>query len=211
MPASRVTTSSPWHLTLVVHAPPDQNGAQKVRDALEILVEEMTLLSGGVKPLFKVTVIDGGRDPHVAAEAASDVEASDIICSQPPSGAEQIKLSALLASAHDVLSAHPGREDDFTPYVLVLTAGADCDANAIAAAERLKSLALHAGTPRLVVFDFSNPPTDSLRRLASRDDLYVALAQPEPVVLIFPPTGSAVANVSGEAEVDQLVSRLSLL
>ena len=208
MPAERVSSASPWHVVMVLHVDGETVAAARARTALSVLVEEMTLLSGGVKPMFRVTFIDGTLNPQIALAARSDIEASDFAWPPRP-GTPPAPLAALLRSAEEVLTDNPGRIGDFIPYVVVLCGSTEVDEAALASAERLKALKISAGEPRLVVFDFTGAENTELRKIASRAELYVGLEHPEPVASIFPIVGSAVlAGPTGAAEVDSLVERL---
>lgn len=214
MPAERVSSSSPWHVTVIVHIDSqDVAATASARGALEVLLEEMTLLSGGVKPMFRVTIIDGTRTPEVTVAAKSDIEAFELFGASPePHGDAPSTLKHLLQTATDILQDNPGREQDFTPYVVVLAASCASDDGALAVAEQLKTLDIEAGKPRIVVFDFGGRENPALREIASRQDLYVCLDGPDPIANIFPIVGSAVmAGPAGAAEIDQLVARLSTI
>jgi hypothetical protein len=196
---------------MVLHVDGDTEAATRARTALTVLVEEMTLLSGGVKPMFRVTFIDSTLNPQIVLAARSDTEAADFAWPPRPD-TTPAPLASLLRSAEDVLADNPGRAGDFTPYVVVLSGSDDVDADALDAAKRLKKLDIAAGEPRLVVFDFTSNEHSQMRDIASRPELYVRLEHPEPVASIFPIVGSAViAGPTGAAEVDALVERLKTI
>lgn len=202
MPANRVTSASPWHIVLAVHVNrKDKTGASLVRTALDFLLEEMMLFSQGGRPLFRVSAIDGALAQPVVAAATNDVEAAALI-SAVAKTRRKLKadntISSTLDSARKVLLESPGRPSDYTPFVVLMTAGPAWDKNSATAAENLKTCSLAAGCPQLVVFDFSPMPNDQLAAIASAPNLYRHLKQPADVAVILP----TLAPIGGSARAD---------
>jgi hypothetical protein len=178
--------------------------------ALEVFLEEMTLLSGGTKPFFRVTLLDGSRVPELIATAISDIEAVDMVLDGGGSGREpSIGLGKLLEVAKGVFEDNPGKNDDFTPYVIVLSSAQHNNLTAQAIATEIKALPIQAGSPRIAVFDFGDEEQPELRAVASSPELYVRLTQPDPIARIIPTVGTAMDIQSGAMEVDALVARLA--
>jgi hypothetical protein len=201
MPASRVTSASPWHAVLVGFAQPgDRESAAAVHSALEFMIEEMTLISGGGKPLFHVSVISGCRQPQIIATAARDIEAADLLAASKPARRAKtpVKLSRLLEMAKSILEENPGRHQDHTPWVIVMSAGAADEDHAITAADALKTMDIAAGAPRIAVFDLSRTQSPALPAIASNAALYRTGASPESVAVALP----GLVNIGGSARAD---------
>ncbi len=201
MPASRVTSASPWHVVLVGNAQPGKRESMgTVTDALEFMIEEMSLISGGGKPLFRVSIVDGCRQPQIVAAATRDVEAAELLSSAKLARKTRKlpQLADLLDTARSILETHQGNRTDHTPWVIVMSNNPSGDQRAEAAAEALKSLNISAGAPRIAVFDFQVPASPMLQTIVSDATLYRQIASPDAVAIALP----TLVNIGGSARAD---------
>lgn len=201
MPASRVTSASPWHVVLVGNAQPDKRESMApVSEALDFMIEEMSLISGGGKPLFRVSIVDGSRQPQIVAEAARDVEAAELLAAAKPARKTRKppQLADLLNTARSILETHQGNRTDHTPWVIVMSNNASGDQRAEAAAEALKTLNISAGAPRVAVFDFQTVASPMLQAIVSDATLYRQIASPDAVAVALP----TLVNIGGSARAD---------
>lgn len=210
MPASRVTSASPWHVVLVGNAQPGKRETiRPVTDALEFMIEEMSLISGGGKPLFRVSIVDGSRQPQIVAEATRDVEAAELLAAAKPARKTRKlpQLADLLNTARSILETHQGNRSDHTPWVIVMSNNASSDRRAEAAADALKTLNISAGAPRIMVFDFQTTVNSTLQAITSDATLYRPIASPGEVAVALP----TLVNIGGSARADtDLAAKISI-
>jgi uncharacterized protein YegL len=212
MPASRVTSNSPWHIVLVLDDSGSMSGnpAQHLNDAVTAMVDEMKILSGGKKPYFKLSVVSFGSRPTVlcTAESEQTVALQNIASFGGNSGSTD--AASALTEAADLLARNVGAPTDFTPYVFFLSDGVpDDERAALAAGDRLKSLSLAAGTPRVVTIGFGTVNDAFMEKLATTPELYKKLRDPREIINLFPNIGTiAASQASGTAGVDQAIMNL---
>src|SRR5947209_8035764 len=129
MPASRVTSTSPWHIVLVLDDSVSMEGnpAEEVNKAVAAMIDELKLMSMGMKPYFKLSVITFGSRPDVVCEAVSEqsVDMSKAASLKGDSGSTDAE--AALEEAYRLLQKNPGVATDFTPYIFFLSDGAPDD------------------------------------------------------------------------------------
>src|SRR4051794_27651014 len=114
MPADRVWSNSPWHVVLVLDDSESMSG-QPVKDvnaAVTAMVDEMKIISGGLKPYFKLSIVKFGSVPKTLAENQSE-QAIDISAASSLTGSSgSTNAAAALSSAARVLDKNPGRDTD---------------------------------------------------------------------------------------------------
>src|SRR4051812_39207729 len=132
MPAPRVTSNSPWHLVFVLDDSGSMSGtpANMLNRALDDMIEEMKLLSQGTKPYFKISVIVFGSSVSVVAEAESEQTLDKTKITGFSGNSGSTNMAAALQEAAALLKRRPGTQNDFDPYVFLLTDGQADDANA---------------------------------------------------------------------------------
>ena len=211
MPADRVTSNSPWHIILVLDDSGSMQGdpVRYVNESVTAMVDEMKIISGGLKPYFKISIISFGSRPDVVCEATSEqaINLSKAASLQGDSGTTD--AAAALNEALSVLQRYPGQPTDFTPYVFFLSDGEpDDEASALAAGDKLKNLSLSAGTPRVVTIGFGDVKDDFMRKLATNPELYKKLPQPKDITKLFPVIGTIAQSATGTDSVDQAIMNL---
>ena len=67
MPADRINSFSPWHLVLVLDDSGSMQGSkiQMLNEAMERMIDEMRMLSGGMKPYFRISIVRFGSQAEV--------------------------------------------------------------------------------------------------------------------------------------------------
>jgi uncharacterized protein YegL len=211
MPADRVTGKTPWHVTLVLDDSLSMAGgpAADVGKAVEAMIVEMRLISSGMKPYFRVSVVRFGSQPEVLCEAKSeqDIDLDRITTMAGNSGSTN--ATAALNETVRILRDHPGEPTDFNPYVFFLSDGEPDDAaTALQAAQTLKTLALAAGSPRLVTIGFGAVNDGFMGSLASNRELYKKLPDHKEIVRLFPQIGTIAQSQVGVAGVDTAIMNL---
>ena len=211
MPANRVTSNSPWHLILVLDDSGSMSGqpSSDVNQAVIALVDEMKLLSQGLKPYFKLSVVVFGSHARSACEAVSE-NAVDMTAITALSGSSgSTNAAAALQEANAILLRNPGKATDFVPYVFFLSDGAPDDVGtALAAGTALKGLSVAAGTPHLVTIGFGSVNDSFMSQLASNPELYKKLANSREIVKLFPSIGTMAQTATGAAGVDQAIMNI---
>jgi uncharacterized protein YegL len=201
MPASRVTSNSPWHLVFVLDDSASMEGdpAAALNKALDMMIEEMKLISQGTKPYFKLSVISFGTKPHVIDEVASEqtIDKSKITSFSGSSGSTD--MAAALAEAAAVLNRHPGKPTEFEPFVFMLTDGQpDSESAALSAAQAIRHMEVAAGKPRLIAIGLG-PSVNMgfLQQVATNPELAKHLVDPTELTKFFPQIGTVVSSVGG--------------
>lgn len=212
MPADRVRSTSPWHLVFVLDdsGSMEGEGAAQLREAVRTLVEELKLTSAGLKPYFKVSLIRFGSSPETLYEAASEQTVDPSVIDTFDASSGTTNVAAAFDEAHRILSRNPGKETDFTPYVFFFSDGMPDDAAAaLAAAERVKTLQIAAGMPRVVSIGLGEVDDDFMSRIASKKELYKHLHNASELTRLLPQIGTVLSTVSGgSAAVDQAVANI---
>lgn len=211
MPASRVTSNSPWHIVLVLDDSGSMWGppADEVNNAVTAMIDELKLMSSGMKPYFKLSVITFGTRPEVVCEAVSEqaVDMNKAAALKGESGSTDAE--GALVEVHNLLQRNPGASTDFNPYIFFLSDGAPDDVNAaLSAAEKLKKMSIAAGTPKLVTIGFGAANDDFMRKLASNSEMYKKLQDYRQIVKIFPAIGTIAQTATGTEGMDQAIMNL---
>jgi len=180
MPAERVTSYSPWHVVLILDDSNSMKGEpiEIVNTVVRGMIEEMVLLSGGMKPYFRLSIVKFGTTAELLCEFVSerDVDLAKVAALEGKSGATN--AAAALDIAREVLERHPGKDTDFEPFVFFFSDGAPFDGTsdtasrtaAIRAGERLKQLKLRSGAVRLITVGFGKVDHAFMGDLASKKD-----------------------------------------
>lgn len=211
MPADRVTTKTPWHIVLVLDDSYSMQGdpAANVNKAVETMIDEMRVMSNGTKPYFKVSILRFGSDVEPLCTAVSEqaIDMSSVTTLAGESGSTN--AAGALDAAVRLLEANPGQATDFTPYVFFLSDGEPDDAGAaLKAGSALKSLAVAAGTPRLITIGFGDANDDFMRNLATNKELYKKLNDHREVTRLFPQIGTIASSQVGIQAVDTAIMNL---
>lgn len=199
MPAVRVTSQSPWHVVFVIDDSGSMSGqpANDVNEAMETMIEEMRLMSQGMKPYFKVSVISFGNDSNVLAKAQTEVQIDLNAVAKFSGNSGTTNAAAALSDAYSVLSSNGGAPTDFEPFVFFLSDGApDNEQLALDAGQRLKTMSLPAGTPRIVTIGFGQPNDQFMKALASNPELYKKLQKSTDIKDLLPAVGT-IAGTKG--------------
>jgi uncharacterized protein YegL len=211
MPASRVTSNSPWHIVLVLDDSGSMTGdpAEEVNNAVTAMIDELKLMSMGMKPYFKLSVITFGSRPEVVCEAVNEqsVDMNRAAALRGDSGSTD--AAAALDEAYNLLQRNPGTATDFTPYIFFLSDGAPDDGtSALTAGDKLKKLSIAAGTPKLVTIGFGSVNDDFMQKLASNPEMYKKLQDYKQIVKIFPAIGTIAQTATGTEGMDQAIMNL---
>ena len=202
MPASRVTSKTPWHVVFVL----DDSGsmsdqpARDVNGAMTTMIDEMKILSQGQKPYFKISVITFGSTPAMVCEAQSEMQLdmSKIACLSGKSGSTN--AAAALNDAYQLFQRYPGTQTDFEPFLFFFSDGApDNEADALQAGDRIKNMTITAGRPRIVTIGFGSPNDDFMAKLATNAELYKKLGSQKDILSFLPAIGTVTGTVTGGA------------
>lgn len=210
MPADRVTSYSPWHIALILDDSTSMKGEpiKDVNEAVRAMIEEMILLSGGMKPYFRLSVVRFGSTADLLCEASSekDVDLEKIASLAGTSGATN--AAAAIDIVREVLERNPGKETDFEPFVFFFSDGVPFDGTsevasrvaALSAGERLKSLKIPSGVVRLVTVGFGNVDHAFMAELSSHnkngEPRYKRLDSPKAILTFLPDIGTVAASQS---------------
>ncbi len=211
MPAARVQSTSPWHIVLVLDDSGSMEGKpiKTVNQAVTAMIDEMRIISGGMKPYFRVSIVKFGSTAETLAEAQNEqaINISAVTSLTGDSGTTD--TAAALNQALSVLKKNGGKDTDFTPYVFFLSDGApDDEASALKAGDALKNLSIPAGAPRLVTIGIADARDDFMRQLASTPELYKRLNDVRDIVRLFPTIGTIAQTATGAAGVDDAIMNL---
>ncbi|MDX6406860.1 MAG: molecular chaperone DnaK [Blastocatellia bacterium] len=211
MPASRVNSMSPWHIVLVLDDSGSMIGspADEVNNAVTAMIDELKLMTSGMKPYFKLSVITFGTRPELVCEAVSEqaVDMNKAASLKGDSGSTNAE--AALEEAYQLLRKNPGAATDFTPYIFFLSDGAPDDVDAaLAAGDKLKKMSIAAGTPKLVTIGFGPVNDDFMQKLASNTEMYKKLQDYRQIVKIFPAIGTIAQTATGTEGMDQAIMNL---
>lgn len=211
MPADRVTQKTPWHVVLVLDDSLSMGGgpAKEVGKAVEAMIVEMRLISSGMKPYFRVSIVRFGSQPVVLCEAKSEQEIDLDSVTTMAGKSGSTNATAALNEVIRILRAQPGEATDFNPYVFFLSDGEPDDASsALQAGQTLKTLAIAAGTPRLVTIGFGAVNDGFMANLASNKELYKKLNDVREITRLFPQIGTIAQSQVGVAGVDAAIMNL---
>ncbi len=211
MPASRVTSRNPWHMVLVLDDSGSMSGSssQYLNEAVKELVDALITASMGQKPYFKVSVVSFGSSFRTLAEAVPETDIDESVVANFQGSSGSTNAAAALDEAARILSANPGQETDFEPFVFFFSDGRPDNANtALQAADRIKSLSLPSGTPRVVTIGVGSVDDGFMESLANNSELYKKLNQPQDMVNLLPAIGTIGTQAGGAEEVEEAIMKL---
>lgn len=211
MPAERVTSKSPWHVVFVLDDSGSMSGqpAIDLNEAMETMIEEMRLLSQGMKPYFKVSVVSFGSDSRILAKAQSEGQVDLNVVAKFSGNSGSTNAAAALSDAYNILAANGGEDSDFDPFVFFLSDGApDNDQLALDAGQRIKTLSIPAGTPRIVTIGLGSPNDSFMGALASNPELYKRLQKSSEIKNLLPAVGTIAGTKAGADGVAEAIMQL---
>lgn len=198
MPADRVTSKTPWHWLLILDLSNEALSMGGVQ-AVDALIEEMKLISQGLKSYFRLSIIRPGSRPRVLTKAIGEREIDQGLVERQLRSPQSTDVAAALQEARDILLQNGGAPTDFTPYVFFLSDGApDSVPDALAAASALKSMTVPAGTPKVVTIGFGPADDEFLRQLASTPEMYRRITDYRDLFTFLPPIGTLAAEGNGD-------------
>jgi uncharacterized protein YegL len=208
MPADRVTGKTPWHVLFVLDDSLSMEGdpARDVGKAVQAMIEEMRIISSGMKPYFRVSIVRFGSAPEVLCEAVSeqDIDLDRVSAMEGTSGSTN--AAAALEESMRILREHPGEATDFNPYVFFFSDGEPDDGKAaLQAGQNLKALGISAGTPRLVTIGYGNVNDAFMSDLASNKELYKKLKNHQEITKFLPQIGTIAQSQVGVQGVDAAI------
>jgi uncharacterized protein YegL len=211
MPAERVTSKSPWHVIFVIDDSGSMSGqpAMDVNEAMETMIEEMRLLSQGMKAYFKVSVVSFGSDSTVLATAQNEKQIDLTSVAKFAGNSGSTNAAAALSEAYNILVSNGGTPTDFDPFVFFLSDGAPDSAQlALDAGLRIKALSIPAGTPRLITVGFGSPVDAFMSSLATRPELYKKLQKSSDIKNLLPAVGTIAGTKTGADGVVEAIMQL---
>lgn len=213
MPAPRVTSKTPWHVVFVLDDSGSMAGddSKVLNEALRAMIDEMTILTQGQKPYFKISIISFGSSAKSVVEGVSeaDIDLDKIATFAGESGGTNMADALHLAS--EVLQRVPSQATDFTPYVFLMTDGHDHNPSAAAdAASDLTKSDVPAGTPTLVTIGIGagTQNEDFLKNIASDVELYKGFSDPAGLIKLFPAIGTIAHSSTGEAAIKNAIANI---
>lgn len=213
----RVCSDSPMHIILIADdsvSMRQEQRAQQVNSGIQRWLNELLFLSSeGQKYWFYFSYITFGTKPKVWD---TNVPLPELIIEnlEPISGKlGGTNMAPAIERAIAVLQAHPPKASDCPPFVYLYTDGeADDPVRSLEVAEKLKSMPLPCGPPRLVVLGFDAADTPFCRKLASFPEFYLRCNDSETLANLLPEIGSLVAKHSlqeAEAGIRQQVQEVA--
>ena len=201
MPANRVTSETPWHIVFLIDdsvSMAHNGGSDAVNEAMQVMLDELSLKTKGLKPYFSISIVSFGSDFRDIAIAKSEQEIDEDAVTLFKGTSGTTNAAAALARAQAILEGHPGRATDFDPFVFFLSDGQpDNEPLALAAGDQLKSCALPAGKPVIVTIGFGDAKDSFMQALASNPEMYIRLQNAKQIVTFLPAIGTIVNDVSG--------------
>ncbi|MBB6255413.1 uncharacterized protein YegL [Nitrospirillum iridis] len=183
--------------------------AKDVNEAVETMVEEMRLLSQGMKPYFKISVISFGSDSTILAKAQSESQINLGAITKFGGNSGSTNAAAALSDAYNILASNGGSSTDFDPFVFFLSDGSpDNSQLALDAGLRIKSLALPAGTPRIVTIGIGSPADAFMSSLATNPELYKKLQKSSDIKDLLPAVGTIAGTKTGADGVVEAIMQL---
>ena len=211
MPASRVTSKNPWHVVLVLDDSGSMSGqpCRDLNEAIKELIDALVTASMGQKPYFKVSVVSFGSNFNTLAEALPETDIDENVVANFQGGSGSTNAAAALDEAARILLNNPGEETDFEPFVFFLSDGCPDNANtALQAADKIKSLSLPSGSPRIVTLGFGSVDDSFMEGLANNSELYKKMASSQDIVKLLPAIGTIGTQAGGAADVEEAIMKL---
>jgi len=181
--------------------------ADDLNNAIKSMIDEFQILSMGVKPYFKISIISFGSDFSILCEAKSEQQVDVMKATSFSGGSGSTNAAAALDEAYNLLKRNPGKDTDFIPFVFFLSDGnPDDESAALASGDRLKILSIPAGAPRVVTIGLGDDVNDKfMQKLASNSELYKHLKDSKEIVKLFPAIGTIAGSAAGAAAVEQAI------
>ena len=211
MPAERVTSLSPWHVVFVIDDSTSMSNdpAKNINAAMVQLISDMQLLSQGMKPYFKLSVISFGSDSKVLATVQNEMQIDTNVVANFQGTSGSTNAAAALTEAYNILANNGGTERDFEPFVFILSDGSpDNQQLALDAGQKIKSMSVPAGTPRLVTLGFGATNDLFMRDLASNPELYKKLQTSSDITSVLPAVGTMTGKAPGADGVAQAIMHM---
>ena len=211
MPAERVTSLSPWHVVFVIDDSTSMSNdpAKNVNAAMVQLISDMQLLSQGMKPYFKLSVISFGSDSKVLATLQNEMQIDTNVVANFQGTSGTTNAAGALTEAYNILANNGGSERDFEPFVFFLSDGdPDNPQLALDAGQKIKSMSVPAGTPRLVTLGFGATNDSFMRDLASNPELYKKLQTSSDITSVLPAVGTMTGKAPGADGVAQAIMHM---
>lgn len=204
MPASRITTKTPWHVILVLDdscSMKDDGKISALNEAIERMIDEMRYLTGGgKKKYFRISIISFGSFPVILAEADNEqnIDIDRVVSMNGDSGSTN--AAAALECARELLLRNPGSVTDFNPFLFFFSDGEpDDQSEALAVGEQLKGMVLPCGALSLVTVGIGEANDYFMSELATRREgvaRYRRLKNAQEISTFFPNIGTrAVSQV----------------
>lgn len=213
MPASRVTSETPWHMVLVLDDSGSMSGqaSHDLNEAMKELIDALLTISMGQKPYFRVSVVSFGSNYHTLAEAVPETDLEESVVANFQGNSGSTNAAAALDEAARILSGNPGKETDFEPFVFFLSDGRPDNAStAIQAADKIKGLSLPSGTPRIVTLGFGSVDDNFMGQIANNSELYKKMSSSKDIVKLLPAIGTIVTRPGGAQDVEEEIAILKL-
>lgn len=211
MPASRVTSQNPWHMVLVLDDSGSMSGqpSQDLNEAIKELIDALLTASMGQKPYFRVSVVSFGSNYHTLAEAVPETDLEESVVANFQGNSGSTNAAAALDEAARILSNNPGQESDFEPFVFFLSDGnPDNASTALQAADKIKSLSLPSGTPRIVTLGFGSVDDGFMGKIANNSELYKKMNSSKDIVNLLPAIGTIGTQAGGAQDVEEAIMKL---
>ena len=213
MPATRVTSNSPWHIVLIMDDSGSMSGtsSQDVNEGMRELHAALEMASMGQKPYFKVSVISFGTRASTLCTAVSETDLDLNVVANFSGGSGTTNAAAALDEAQQLLLKNGGNETDFEPFVFFFSDGhPDNRQTAIAAADALKNLSVPAGTPRIVALGFGDVDDSFMKQIATNPELYKKMNESSDIVDLLPNIGTVAQSTprGGAAAVEKSIMNL---
>ena len=211
MPANKVTSRNPWHMVFVLDDSGSMSGAgcQAVNEAMKELIDALITASMGQKPYFKVSVVSFGSSFNTLVEAVPETDLDENVVANFQGKSGSTNAAAALDEAARILSANPGSETDFVPFVFFFSDGKPDDpAMAMQAADRIKSMSLPSGDPRLVTLGFGSPDDSFMSSVAKNSELYKKMNDPKDIIGLLPAIGTVGTQAKGAEDAEETIMKL---
>lgn len=196
MPANRVTSRSPWHIVLVLDDSFSMQGPKiaMLNEAIRRMIAEMTEISGGMKPYFRLSIIRFGDDAEVLSEAENEQEIDLTLVTSLRGDSGLTNATAALEEAYALLERTPARVTEFEPFLFFFSDGQPNDkVSALEVGDRLKAMNLASGRLHLITVGFGDVDEEFMRHLGACDDgssRFCKLTDERHILEFFPKIGT---------------------